>query len=716
MVPAIGDIIGNRYTLIAQYRSEPGLSAWLANDHTLMRDCQLFIVSDSQKLPQVNALASSLALSHDPHFTRVLRFQREEGASVIVTETDPGISLNEFIQQQKQRTGGQNTAKPTVAVETMRTICGKTIEAVTALRKHSLNNHALSTHTVRLTKNAITIADTAVSPMLTTPLKPDSPVMNDEELAIKQIGSLLFEIITGVEYDPHKDGATYAQELRKRDAEIPGEFESICVRTLGLPVQATMESERPIPILTLLELEMLLGSTWKEPKDLPQKDYDIPQTPGTASIETVTFASVDLHDVNEIPASLFTKNTVQDGGAAAAKKSAWDRNDLLFNGPESVEQITPDSDEDFFSMFSDDQSRKSRNRNVSNANRRAASQFGGQSGTAGNSAGQQSGTNSSRPVSTSSKVIPLSNEDSPRSRNAADSRNAANSRDAANAAHANAAQGSAANSDAEKGTQKGSQQGNRPGAPVSFAVKPQSAKAQKSGKSMKSASARGAANEESKGISNKTILWTVISILVVLLVWAMVQLNVGSLFTGDTDTSAWTIDANTTPLPNGQKNPSANEGTKKSTSSSTSSSQKTTDSSSKSSDSSSADTKVASAVPAPAAAAATANTTPYAISSIRFVRSSTNVAGYGLYIHLAQPEQVSQVKITLRSGGGQASLYANSTPTNPNNGAALAQFSFADGGQPTTITLSSPTTTQDLMIWVTSRVPAGFHYRTVQVL
>ncbi len=55
MTPAVGDIIGNRYTLTAHYRTEPGLSAWLAHDQTLQRECQIFIISDSAKLAQVNA-------------------------------------------------------------------------------------------------------------------------------------------------------------------------------------------------------------------------------------------------------------------------------------------------------------------------------------------------------------------------------------------------------------------------------------------------------------------------------------------------------------------------------------------------------------------------------------------------------------------------------------------------------------------------------------
>ena len=63
MIPAIGDTINNRYTLIAQFRSHPGLNAWLANDHTLKRDCQLYIVSDQTKLTQINAIASTLVLT-----------------------------------------------------------------------------------------------------------------------------------------------------------------------------------------------------------------------------------------------------------------------------------------------------------------------------------------------------------------------------------------------------------------------------------------------------------------------------------------------------------------------------------------------------------------------------------------------------------------------------------------------------------------------------
>ena len=65
MKPQLGDTISNRYVLVSPLREETGLQVWKASDHVLARDCQLFIVSSSKALQEVNATASMLAISHD---------------------------------------------------------------------------------------------------------------------------------------------------------------------------------------------------------------------------------------------------------------------------------------------------------------------------------------------------------------------------------------------------------------------------------------------------------------------------------------------------------------------------------------------------------------------------------------------------------------------------------------------------------------------------
>ena len=59
MKPQLGDTISNRYVLVSPLREETGLQVWKASDHVLARDCQLFIVSNSKALQEVNATMQS---------------------------------------------------------------------------------------------------------------------------------------------------------------------------------------------------------------------------------------------------------------------------------------------------------------------------------------------------------------------------------------------------------------------------------------------------------------------------------------------------------------------------------------------------------------------------------------------------------------------------------------------------------------------------------
>jgi putative peptidoglycan lipid II flippase len=337
MIPAIGDTINNRYTLIALYRSEPGISAWLANDHTLVRDCQLFIISDSSKLAKVNAIASSLALSKDSHFTHVLHLQKQEGVSIIVTETDAGISLHEFLA---------DPSHPVIGAEAMRTIAGTLAEAADTLRKVSLNHQAISTHTIRMTSSAITVADAPVSPLLTAPIKASSFNDSDEMLAVRQIAAVLYEMITGVSFDPNADPAQARAAFDAHRSEIPPEFVSICTRGLGI---AADDGKTLVPIFTLGELLALLGS-WSDPADLKKGELRLPSKQGAASIESATLAPVEPRTIVDIPDSLISADAVEEVPGPGDQQSPWSRNQLLFDGADAVEEIDSNSP-NFLSAF-----------------------------------------------------------------------------------------------------------------------------------------------------------------------------------------------------------------------------------------------------------------------------------------------------------------------------------------------------------------------------
>lgn len=92
MKPQLGDTISNRYVLVSPLREETGLQVWKASDHVLARDCQLFIVSSSKALQEVNATASMLAISHDSHFTKVLQLQHAGQVALVVTQLDEGMT------------------------------------------------------------------------------------------------------------------------------------------------------------------------------------------------------------------------------------------------------------------------------------------------------------------------------------------------------------------------------------------------------------------------------------------------------------------------------------------------------------------------------------------------------------------------------------------------------------------------------------------------
>lgn len=703
MIPAIGDTIDKRYTLIAQYRSERGLSAWLANDHTLMCDCQLYIITDSKRISQVNAIASSLVLSRNPHCTRVLHLQKEGGVSVIVTETDPGISLQQFIEQ--------HNVKP-ISIDVMRTICFKIIETMQSLRAQSLSYRSLNSCVVRLTQNDVILADTSISPLLTTPLQKEDDTANDETLAIRQIASILYEMITHQVFDPTQR-AHAAQLLMKQQHDLPVEFINICRRALNIPVQTEFESDKPIPILTLLELEILLGEQTKL-EDLSRNDYDIPATPGDASICNPKCAVASSKDITEIPDSLVSneliKPTTDDNNSDKHEKarrqvSQWGASQLLGNNHDAIEEMNP-GDSNLFSAFDTTHTTTTRHSGrVASSGRSASSTLHHQPGKT------QAARTSTNPTTTTAKATPQQGDQQKDSQRSTP-RNARSMQYAATMAAQNQKARVAANRSPQQRDPR---------------MNPYAVRAAQTRRP-----AAAAAETKKKGIGRTSIIIIIVLLVALLFGWAIKASHILAFhFNNDNSHVAWTLNVNEAPIPGGTAEEKAdanitganvNSSSSNSTSNTQTNTANNSDNTNKVASSTSTTTasttsadlslKNAKTVPSPETVASTSNA--FAINKLHVVEVPGKT-GFGLYIQLANPQLVKQIQITTVAGGGEASVYANSTPDNPQNGDSLADFSFAPNGQTTTVVLSQATQTQNLMIWVSQKPTSGFEYQSVLV-
>lgn len=658
MNPAIGDTINNRYTLIALYRSEPGLTAWLANDHTLMRDCQLFIVSDTSKMAKVNAIASSLALSKDRHFTPVLSLSKQSGVSVIVTETDPGTSLRDYLSRRNR----------TLSTAAIRTITGEIANAADSLRKVSLNHQAISTATVRVSSTAVTLADATVSPLLTTPVKPNTFHDSDEMLAVRQIAAVMFEMVTGVAFDP-KDPLAARADFDAAGDDVPAEFASICTRALGFTRSGS--STPAVPIFTLAELLALLGE-WTAPVDLGTSDLNLPSKQGDASIESVTFAPVEPRHLVDIPAALTAVSATDAQAAAVAGQSPWDANQLLFDGSEAVEEVDAQSS-NFFSVFE-----------------------GGQPG-------DSTGTGTFGVASTGDNLPSVTAK-------GASSQSPEGPGEPDNAGEAEDSDVSGVSEVSEPGenfvdTNLGEVTSVMQPLPPSFVPQKLPASAEDSdtpapgtASSSREDDAGSRAAGGRKFLGRNIALIVAAVVLVGALIWAIFSLGVTSnAGHGDNAGASWNLDPSSAPNPNGTSTPPDGETTENPTVTEP----ETAD-------------KDAQKVPDPAIPNVdTSNPLPIASTSV--IRNAEGLEGVGIHLRLASPQPVQRVDITARTGGGQASLYVDSDATNPNNGKALASFSFESDQKPTEVTLPKAATTQDIVIWVTEQPPNGFFYSQITV-
>ncbi|MCH4209535.1 lipid II flippase MurJ [Bifidobacterium sp.] len=315
MEPELGDVVINRYTLVSLLRAQPGLQAWKANDRVLARYCQLFLVNDADVVPQINAIASSLALSRNAHVTPVLQLQHRDGIAIVVTQLDAGSALSEYCQGRADRI---------MNFSAMRSILALSAQLARQLLDGGLERLALNTDTIRVTAHGVQFADVPLGPILDDVSRPPQ-ALHSEQLAIWQLAAVLYALLT----DTPSAEIGGAYDLKKLPNDTPDEFRLICKRGLGLRDESGNAS---IAMLALDELIALLGE-WKPMSQLSALDMTKPGMNGPVSISTAMLRNTTNDRLLDIPGTVFTSeklpaaapNTtigVPIGAAAAVDKSA----------------------------------------------------------------------------------------------------------------------------------------------------------------------------------------------------------------------------------------------------------------------------------------------------------------------------------------------------------------------------------------------------------
>lgn len=292
MKPQLGDTISNRYVLVSPLREETGLQVWKASDHALARDCQLFIVNNRKALQDVNATASMLAISHDTHFTQVLQLQHVGEVALVVTQLDEGMSLTEYLSSRNRP----------LSFTAIRSILGEVVEALHVLQKDNLTHFAISTDTVRLTRNGVEIADAPISIMLADMSRAQS-VEGQEQLAIRQVAALLYALLT-------RTPSTLSTNFRLEAIapNVPMEFRVICKRGLNLKEKDGFPT---VPMATIAELEALLGD-YQPLSQLHGSDVILPSTNSECSIVNVPLLQILDRDTVALPDTLSKSGSIPE--------------------------------------------------------------------------------------------------------------------------------------------------------------------------------------------------------------------------------------------------------------------------------------------------------------------------------------------------------------------------------------------------------------------
>ncbi|MDF7640074.1 hypothetical protein PT279_00440 [Bifidobacterium sp. ESL0784] len=285
MKPQLGDIVISRYTLVSPLRSIPGLEAWKANDRILARDCQLFILTDKAAIPSFEAIASTLTLSRNPHFTQVIQIQHVGDIPVLITRLDQGLSLNNFI--------GHGTRK--LGYAAMRSIIAETANGLETLLRDDVKMRALSTGIIRITSKGVQIADAPLEAMFVANRKTAN--LKPEMLAVHELASLLYAMLIGEWSSEIKDF-----DLSALPKDTPEELRIICER--GLPIK-NVDGSTTLSMVSLSELVALLGSA-KPLVELPAKEVKRPNSDGEASISRLPLRRARPGNLLDFPQNLST--------------------------------------------------------------------------------------------------------------------------------------------------------------------------------------------------------------------------------------------------------------------------------------------------------------------------------------------------------------------------------------------------------------------------
>ena len=649
MRPHLGDTVLNRYTLVSPLREEPGLQAWKANDRVLSRDCQLFIVNNKAVLKNTNAVAGTLAATKDPRFTPVLQLLHDGPVAVVLTQLDAGVSLTEYLQRPD--------SSP-LSYEAMRTVIGETGKALASLQRDHLTHHAVSTDTVRITVGGIQLADASISTALAD-TSGASPADNDERLAVRQLASVLYGMLT-------RRPSTFPPKFNLNDlpADVPMELFVICKRGLELQDGTTPT----IPLLTLNELEALLGP-YKPLHMLTRHDLRIPNAEGACSVVYAPVRPILPSDLLELPDSLISSQTLPsltfastagpefaavevddedetpgektESMPANSFKALWNKSKAYMEGGEdaasAIPEISPADATEMFSAFDP---------NAQNEPPMQPSRMTVPVDVSGVRDGSMDAT---RGVTTTGR-IPLIDDQGNEVPNGTESQRALEEeRKAIDAAYA-------------AGT---------PALPPSFA--PQS----NPGANTNPPRAFTTTGEEKKRSKGATA--AVIVVIVALV--AVLGVAIHSLATGGTlfgfgkqNTNYWPSDADIEKVPFGTRSGEDVQNKSKEPS------------------------EEVKPTPTPTETKKPENTTAYPVASQRFLDRPGGQQGYGYYIHLDKKEDVSKIVIKIQSSGGKGYIRVN-TNGDPNAGEQVAEFTFAEGGT-TEVKLDKSVNTQDIVMWV----------------
>lgn len=655
MRPQLGDTIINRYVLVSPLCEEQGLQVWKATDQILDQECQLFIILDASAVGEADTAASVIAASTEHRCTPILHIHHEDNALIIVTEPDTGVSLAEYLD------GGQFG---TLGYDAIRSIIGDTAYMVRHLMDNGVVHHAINADTVRVSTSGIQLADTPVSMMIADSVA-YAGSSSAEELAICQLSALLYRLLTHRRYDA-------ASDMEALPEDTPYEFRLICSRGLRIGDEA--------PLASIPEFMALLN-TWVTVPELGDQHLPLPTATGQASIQRLAIRPTDVENLIPMP-NLVTSHPAatepdvttdgtsaehQSSAAAVAAatanpvKSLWDKGrTILAEGIDSGHHHPTDSDNLFGTQYPVQEpvgnERLTIPLDVSSVRAEPASPF----------------EETSRIPVIDDNGVPVES------------------------ASARALQAEQSVPDRT--------------VPPSFTPK----------------EVVRAEDLDDADVSDQTIFgrlttktMAIIAAVVVLVAALFGTMHILSTNSSDpnitqTDGEAWPeFDPDAVPFGNDSAATESDD-EPDNTAKDEDKPEDEVDKSEGQSDTTEQDgqdgksedakdkpdaprelitaDKEASAVPTPRHV----DTTPFEIQSESFI-NAPSANGYGYAVHLAQPQDVYRMVITIRSSGGRGYVKVNTT--DPNAGEQVAEFTFAEGGT-TEVMFDTMVNTQDILLWV----------------